>query len=376
MTRIYYKLSFILIILMLVLIGNNLQADINDPVYHTVEEIYARMFALQDSLPDRVRVDSIGHSQQEDEVARVVVDAARDATKPVIASFMGGVDVASGVELLRESGVPHYPFPENAARVLSAMVRYRAWSVRPKTEERIFEVDRAAAHKVLQAASAEGRSGLIEPEAHAVLAAYGFPVLPSGLAAMRSEVSGICKRVGFPVVMKIASPDILHKTEIGGVVVNVPDLEQAEATFDRLMAIVADKQPQADMRGIFIQQMARPGREVILGAVRDPKFGPLVMFGLGGIYTEALGDVAFRLAPFPTLSARHMLEEIRARRILEGFRGEPPVDLTALQECLERLAQLVVEFPVIRELDMNPVTAYADGAAVVDARIVMDLGAE
>ena len=311
-----------------------------------------------------------------EEVARVIVDAARDVDKPVIASFMGGVDVASGVELLRENGVPHYPFPENAARVVSAMVRYRAWVSRPQTEERIFEVDRGRAHKVLQKASAEGRDRLIEPEAHEVLGAYGLPVLPSGLATERAEVAAICKRVGFPVVMKIASPDILHKTEVGGVVVDVPDLESAEATFDRLVAIVADKRPEADLRGIFIQQMAKPGREVILGAVRDPKFGPLVMFGLGGIYTEALGDVAFRLAPFPTLSARHMLQEIRARRILEGFRGEPPVDLVALQECLERLAQLVVEFPVIKELDMNPVIAYAEGAAAVDARIVMDLAAE
>ena len=308
-----------------------------------------------------------------EEVARVIVDAARGADKPVVASFMGGVDVASGVELLRESGVPHYPFPENAARVLSAMARYRSRASTPQSEERIFEVDRARAHKILQGASSEGRTGLLEPEAHEVLAAYGFPVLPSGLAAERADVAAICKRVGFPVVMKVASPDILHKTEIGGVVVNVPDLDEAEATYDRLMAIVAEKRPDADMRGIFIQQMASSGREVILGAVRDPKFGPLVMFGLGGIYTEALGDVAFRLAPFSGTSASNMLGEIRARRILEGFRGEPPVDLAALQECLERLAQLVVEFPAIKELDMNPVIAYADGAAAVDARIVMEL---
>ena len=222
-----------------------------------------------------------------EDIARVVVEAAEGTDKPIIASFMGGVEVAAGVEVLRE------------------------------------------------------------------------------------DVAAICAEVGFPVVMKIASPDILHKTEVGGVIVDLPDLPATEAAFDGLMRDVVAQRPEADIRGVFIQEMARPGREVILGAVRDPKFGPLVMFGLGGIYTEAMGDVAFRLAPFRTLSARHMLEEIRGRRILEGLRGEPPADLTALQECLERLAQLVVEFPVIRELDMNPVMSYAEGAAVADARIVM-----
>ncbi|MFH1568900.1 MAG: acetate--CoA ligase family protein [Gemmatimonadota bacterium] len=311
-----------------------------------------------------------------EEIARLVVAAGQGTRKPVIASFMGGVDVAAGIDILRSSGIPHYPFPENAARVLSAMVRYRSWVSRPRTRERIFEVDRGRAHKVLDQALRAGRDRLIEPEAHEVLAAYGLPVLPSGLARQRSEVAEICARLSFPVVLKIASPDILHKTEVGGVVVDVPDLAAAQATYDRLMADVARQRPQADLWGVFIQEMAPRGRELILGAVRDPKFGPLVMFGLGGIYTEALGDVVFRLAPFPSLSARHMLEEIRGRRILEGFRGEPPVDHEALQECLERLAQLVVEFPVIKELDMNPVIAYPKGAAAVDARIVMDLQKE
>ena len=307
-----------------------------------------------------------------EEIARVVVAAEQATTKPVFASFMGGVDVAAGVEVLRQNGIPHYPFPENAARVLNAMVRYHTWISRPVTEERIFEVDRGRVHKIMAAALAENRNRLTEYESHQVLAAYGFPVLKSGLARRREDVARICSEVGYPVVMKIASPDILHKTEINGVAIDIRDLSSAQDTYDRLVTSARDQRPEADIWGAFIQEMARPGRETILGAVRDPKFGPLVMFGLGGIYTEVLNDVAFRLAPLRTLSARHMLEEIRSRRILEDFRGQDPVDLDALQECLERLAQLVVEFPIIKELDMNPVIAYPDGAVVVDARIVMD----
>lgn len=175
----------------------------------------------------------------------------------------------------------------------------------------------------------------------------------------------------FPLVMKIASPDILHKTDVGGVEVGVPDLPSAEAVFERMMRQARQHKPDADIWGVNVQQMAQPGREVILGSTRDPKFGPIVMFGLGGIYTEALKDVTFRLAPLRQLSARHMLEQIRGRRILEGIRGERPADLDALQECLERLSQLDIEFPVIKELDINPLIAYPQGAAVADARIIL-----
>jgi len=155
------------------------------------------------------------------------------------------------------------------------------------------------------------------------------------------------------------------------VAVGVPDLPEAEKVFERMMAAAKERYPDAHLWGVCIQQLAAKGREVILGSARDPKFGPIVMFGLGGIYTEALKDVTFRLAPLRQLSARHMLEQIRGRKILQGTRGEAPADLEALQECLERLSQLVIEFPVIEELDINPLIAYAKGASVADARIIL-----
>jgi acetyltransferase len=306
-----------------------------------------------------------------EEIARGVTALNLRYDKPILASFMGGADVAAGVRLLRQHGVPHYPFPEGAARVMRAMRTYRRWLDRPRTEERIFEVNRAEVQRIFNRARSEGRNRLPELEAMQVLTAYGFPVLRSGLARCREEVAELGQQVGYPLVMKIASPDILHKTDIGGVRVGVTDLAAAEEVFDEMMNRARAKHPEANIWGINVQEMARRGREVILGATRDPKFGPMVMFGLGGIYTEALKDVTFRLAPLRQLSARHMLEEIRGRRILEGIRGEAPADFDALQECLERLSQLVIEFPAIDELDINPLIAYEHGAAVADARIIL-----
>ena len=307
-----------------------------------------------------------------EEIARGITDLDRRYDKPILASFMGGGDVAPGVEILRQQGIPHYPFPEGAARVFKAMRTYERWLERPRTEERIFDVDRAKVQKIFTSARAQGRTQLPELEAMEVLAAYGFPVLKSGLARQRADLADLCAEVGFPLVMKIASPDILHKTDIGGVEVGVPDLENAERIFARMVDRARQHYPDADIWGVEVQQLARPGREVILGATRDPKFGPIVMFGLGGIYTEVLKDVTFRLAPLRQLSARRMLEQIRGRKILEGTRGEASADFDALQECLERLSQLVIEFPVIEELDINPLITYDQGASVADARIILE----
>jgi acetate---CoA ligase (ADP-forming) len=306
-----------------------------------------------------------------EEIARGITQLNLRYDKPILTSFMGGTDVAPGVEILRERGIPHYPFPEVAARALKAMCDYERWLDRPRTEERIFDVDRGKVQKIFTRAREQGRTQLPEVEAIEVLAAYGFPVLKSGLAHNYRDIIEICLETDFPIAMKIASPDILHKTDVGGVEIDVKELGEATEIFDRMIAQARQYYPDADIWGVEIQQMAAPGREVILGATRDPKFGPILMFGLGGIYTEALKDVTFRLAPLRQLNARRMLEQIRGRKILEGIRGEAPVDFDALQECLERLSQLVIEFPIIEELDINPLIAYTQGAAVADARIIL-----
>jgi acetyltransferase len=253
------------------------------------------------------------------------------------------------------------------------MVRYRKWTTRERTEERVFDVDRKAVQQAFQRALEAGRKQLPEYEALGVLAAYGFPVARTRLVRSREALEETAAGVGFPLVMKIASPDILHKTEVKGVRVGLADASAVQAAYDEMMAHVRSVRPDAEIWGVALQEMAPPGKEVIVGSTRDPKFGPLVMFGLGGIYTEAMKDVTFRLAPLRQLSARKMLEEIRGRRILEGVRGEAPADLDAIEECLERLSQLVVEFPVVKELDINPLMAYPKGVLAADARIVLDL---
>lgn len=307
-----------------------------------------------------------------DGVASVLTELAQQSSKPLFASFMGGVDIASGVQILRRNNVPHYPFPEGAARVFAAMVRYQRWLDRPRSEERIFDVDRKGVNEIFAKARGEGRTQLPESEAVAVLEAYGFPTLRAETARESADVRGICARLGFPLVMKISSPDILHKTDVGGVVLGIKDMAAAEKAFADMMAAVKERRPEAQIWGVHIQQMAAAGREVILGATRDTRFGPMLMFGLGGIYTEALGDVTFRLAPLRELSARRMVEQIRGRKILTGTRGQGPVDFAVLQECLERLSQLVVEFPAIKEIDINPLIAYEEGAVAADARIILE----
>lgn len=307
-----------------------------------------------------------------EDIAEVVCRLSASHEKPILASFMGLVDVSSGVEILRAHGVPHYRFPEDAARVLARIWGYHRHLARPRVEERVFEVNRKGVQEILRRSIEAGRTALPDYEALRVLREYGFPVLAPALVESVDKLEAGLADMTYPVVMKILSPDILHKTDVGGVKVNIQSLEEARETMEAMLERAREARPNADIWGVTVQQMAEPGREVILGSARDPKFGPLLMFGLGGIYTEALKDVTFRLAPMRQPSARNMLQEIRGSKILEGIRGEPPVDLDQLQECLERLSQLVVEFPAIKELDINPLLAYPDRIVAVDARIILE----
>lgn len=309
-----------------------------------------------------------------DAIARVVGRAAGAAQKPVVACFMGAAEIAPGVAALDAAHVPHYRFPESAARALSAMSRYTEWVSRPRTVVKTFPVDCAAATEILTQARAAGRRALSQTEALALLQVYGFPVLPFGAARTPEEAGALAQRLGGPVAMKVMSPDILHKVDVGGVRLGVAGPADAERVFRELQQTVAARRPDAAWDGVLVQRMAPAGTETILGMTRDPQFGPLLMFGLGGIYVEACRDVTFRLAPIRELGARLMVSSIRAHRILEGFRGQPPADLARLIECLERLSQLAVEQPAIAELDINPLIVYPQGAQVADARVLLTDG--
>jgi acetyltransferase len=308
-----------------------------------------------------------------EEIARVVGRIAGRSDKPIVACFMGVMDVSASVQVLGEERVPHYRFPEAAVRAVAAMSRYREWIHRPRTTVKTFPVDRGSAEAVIRQAQEEGRCSLSPSESLEVLRAYGFPLPPFGAVRTAPEAVVLAEQIGFPVVMKILSPDILHKVDVGGVRLNLRTPDEVKWAFEEMLQTVARRRPEARLDGVLIQQMVPRGTEMILGMKRDRQFGPVLMFGLGGIYVEVLKDVTFRLAPVRELGALHMIRSIRASKILRGFRGEPPADIPHLVECVERLSQLSMELQMIEELDINPLMAYpqGQGAKVADARVLL-----
>ena len=232
--------------------------------------------------------------------------------------------------------------------------------------------DKAAVRKVLDKAKAEGRTALTAPEGKLVCEAYGISVPKEGLAGSAKDAAKLAECMGFPVVMKIVSPDILHKTEAGGVIVDVKSAAEAEKAYDTIIANARKYKAAAKIDGVQVQQMLQGGQEVIVGAVTDPSFGKLVAFGLGGVLVEVLKDITFRLAPASKEDALSMLDSIKAGEILRGVRGAEPVSREALATLIQNVSQLVGDFPEIAEMDLNPVFATMSGATTADVRIVMD----
>jgi len=308
------------------------------------------------------------------EIADVIREAKGFCGKPIVASLMGLVDVNAGVQLLRKAGVPTYAFPEDAMKAMAAKCRFAEWSRTKSAGYRTFDARREEAEELLSSELAAGRTRLVEFKALQVLSCYGFPVVPFRLAQTADEAVAAASEIGFPVVMKISGPAILHKTEVGGVKLNLATPEEVRDAFEQMILSVRGKLgEEVEIWGVLVQKMLPKGKELILGMTRDPRFGPLLMFGLGGIYTEALHDVSFRLAPIRQEVPAEMIRGIRAHRLLEGVRGEKPSDAAAIADCLLRLSQLVTEQPAIKELDINPLIVYArgEGAAVADARIIL-----
>jgi acetyl coenzyme A synthetase (ADP forming)-like protein len=309
-------------------------------------------------------------------IARHIVRAVQEihTEKPVLACLMAVTDARPAIEILEEANIPHYSFPERAARALAAMARYREWVHRPRTEYRVFtDVQIEQARETIARAKRQGRSLLLEPEAHDVLKAYSFPVLQYRFAKSEDEALHAAREIGYPVVLKIVSPDIAHKVDVGGVKLDIHSDAELRENYRQMLADVQKAKPDARIFGVFVQEFIKGGKETILGLKRDPLFGPLLMFGLGGIYVEALRDVTFRIAPIRELGVHRMIRQIRGFKILEGFRGEPPSDIDAIAECLARLSQLATQLEEIVELDINPLVVFerGRGARVVDARIVV-----
>jgi acyl-CoA synthetase (NDP forming) len=224
---------------------------------------------------------------------------------------------------------------------------------------------------IIDKAKNEGRTILSEVEAKDILEDAGISTARSRLATSKKEAVAVAQELGFPVVLKVVSPQITHKSDVGGVKLNLNSQKEVRAAFDEIVASAQQAVGDATIEGVSVQQMARPGVEVIIGMTKDPQFGPVLMFGLGGVLVEVLKDVAFRIVPLTPRDARQMIREIKGFPILEGFRGQEPADLEALEGILLRLSSFVEEHPEIEEMDLNPIFAYGDGAVAVDARIVV-----
>jgi len=226
--------------------------------------------------------------------------------------------------------------------------------------------------QIITSAKSQGRTLLTEIEAKQVFKEIGVPVVETRLATSRKQASAIAAEIGFPVVLKIASPDIVHKTDAGGVKVGLKNKTEVEKAYGEIMKAAREKFPGAKIEGAAVESMARPGIEIIIGTFKDAQFGPVIMFGLGGIFVEVLKDVSFRIVPIARRDAAEMIKEIKAYSLLKGYRGMEPADISALEDILMKVSDFVDKTPEIKEIDLNPVIAYKDSAVAVDARIVLE----
>jgi acetyltransferase len=303
-------------------------------------------------------------------VARAVLGATRGWSRPVVAALVGGERVAPGARILEEAGLPCYPFPEPAIQVLAgmALVAERTRAVEPEPTRWATPTTGREALDRLRADGAE-RLGLAELTP--LLAAYGIPVLMPRLAGNPDEAAAIAGALGGPVALKIASPDIPHKTDVGGVTLGLTSPTDVGHAAASMLARIRARRPDARIWGLLVQPMAPPGKELLVGAVHDPQFGPLVMVGVGGIYVEVLRDTATRLAPVSPAEALRMLDELKMAPLLRGVRGEAPVDRAALAETISRFGQLVADCPDLLEVELNPLVAGTASVVAVDARATL-----
>ncbi|MHC5073256.1 MAG: acetate--CoA ligase alpha subunit [Planctomycetota bacterium] len=308
------------------------------------------------------------------ETASIVPHVTKDIDKPVLCSFMGIVDVSEGVDHLEKYGIPNYAFPEAAVRAMAVMSFYGDLLKLDKRKVCTISADRKAADTLIKKALADKDSCYL-PEFHAnqILDCYGFPLLKTNLLRDLSDIDKAANEIPFPAAMKISSPDIVHKFDAGGVRLKIKTAEAAKEAFQEIIQNAKNYNPSALIDGVIIEPMAQKGIEVILGAARDPKFGPVCMFGLGGTFVEAIKDVTFRIAPMWEISAEIMIRTIKAYTILQGVRGAPPSDIEGIKDCILRLSQMLTDHPQIAELDINPLIVYPEGQGciVADSRILL-----
>jgi acetate---CoA ligase (ADP-forming) len=339
-------------------------------------EVYGKALDLllaSDSVDGAVVILTPQKVTDDEGTARAIIEVSAKYKKPVYACFMGGEAISRGIDLLRKNRIPQYSIPERVASAIQLTVQYTRYKARPLRVVERFSVNKNPVLKMFKAYRSRGLTEIGEADSKTIMRAYNFDLPTGDLVTTVDEAVSLADQLGYPLAMKISSPDILHKSDVGGVRVGLSSEGEVADAFELMMLRVGRRRPDAEVRGVLLEKMVAGGQEVILGANRDPQFGPMIMFGLGGIFVEVLKDVTFGLAPLTEDEIRGMIESTRSYRLLCGARGKPPRDIGAIVENIQRLSQLVTDFPDITEVDINPLMVGEDGggALVVDARIVI-----
>jgi len=310
------------------------------------------------------------------ETAKAIVEVFKNNNSrkiPMVTCFMGGLAVKKAVEYLNRNQIPNFEVPEAAVKSIKVMMDYYDWVTKEPNHSQKFAADVDKVKKIFEKCRNEGRLELGEMEARGILEAYNIMIPKAVVVQDTAKAREIAKEIGYPLVLKIVSPDILHKTDVGGIKVGIINEKELEDSFKDILYNVKKYMPGADIRGISIQEMIESKKETIIGVSKDPQFGPMIMFGLGGIYVEALKDVSFRIAPISKEDAEEMIGEIRAINLLKGTRGEKPSDINSIIEVLLKVSQLVTDFPEITEMDINPLFVKEEGKGSIagDVRVVI-----
>ncbi len=356
-------------------------ASVNNPIDVLGDARADRYQFVLETLAEDEQVDSIlviltPQSMTEiEETAQAIIAVKAKTNKPIVVSFMGAPTVKPGVELLKQADVATTNFPESAAKGLATFSQFVNWTLeQDETMLKFDDVDRERVTQIFAEAKRNGQTSFPEAEAMEIMKAYNFPMLRSEKATSVAAAKKIAAEFGSKLAMKIVSKDILHKSDVGGVMLNVTAAD-IEEKYQAMMATVAKNKPEANLEGVLLMEMAPAnGLEVILGVNKDPGLGTMIMFGLGGIYVEVLKDVNFAYVPLTQGDAKRMVNTLQTAELFEGVRGEPAKDKAMLVECICRLAQLVTDFPEIVELDINPLLALpqGEGVRVLDVRVVIE----
>ncbi|MFP4194244.1 MAG: acetate--CoA ligase family protein [Desulfosalsimonas sp.] len=305
--------------------------------------------------------------------AKAIVKTYQNTDKPIVCCFMGVVDVSAGVEYLQEHHVPVYAFPEKAARALGKLYEATRWITRTILPQYDLEFDREKAKQIVEDCLKEGKTLLGEHDGHRLLECYGFKSPPLEVAVSAEQAGRAADKIGYPIVMKVVSPQILHKMDAGAVMLNIETRRNAEQAYTEIVKNSSAYNPDAEIEGVLVTKMAEKGEEVIMGVNKHPGFGHLLMFGFGGIYVELFKNVSFRLAPIGRNNARRMIRSVRGYQILTGFRGKPQADIETMEKLLVGLSNLVTDCPRIKELDINPLIVHEKGKGATVADIIISL---